>query len=246
MKQKNQETDQLKIVANENIAIKKQVPEKVEKKTFTDFIYDVGPRFRAIKKRDVDNAISIAAFFDEKQLQSIVSLKSVNIIIIEGKKRTDTKTTGHSNRLTAAQLKLIQSFDYSTNFLIRAEYQQINKETGELEDSYSTPHLTIIPEKQAEYINGKDTLKKFLKENSKKSRTNVDAEELKPAKLYFTITKNGSIENVKLDRSSGYPLVDEKMIELINNTSGKWKPAENYKGEKIEQELVVSFGLMGC
>ncbi|PHS04082.1 MAG: hypothetical protein COA88_14525, partial [Kordia sp.] len=107
-------------------------------------------------------------------------------------------------------------------------------------------HLTIIPEKQAVHIDGKNELKKFLKENSKKSRTNVVPEKLRPAKLYFTVTKNGSIKNVKLDRSSGYPLLDEKIIELINNTSGKWKPAENYKGEKIEQELVVSFGLMGC
>ncbi|PHS09412.1 MAG: hypothetical protein COA88_04300 [Kordia sp.] len=180
MKQKNQETDQLKIVANENSAIKTQAPEKVEKSTFTDFIYDVGPRFRAIKKRDVDNAISIATFFDEKQLQSIVSLKSVNIIIIKGEKRIDTRTTGHSNKLTAAQLKLIQSFDYSTNFLIRVEYQQINKETGELEDSYSTPHLTIIPEKQAVHIDGKNELKKFLKENSKKSRTTPATRPRKP------------------------------------------------------------------
>jgi len=36
------------------------------------------------------------------------------------------------------------------------------------------------------------------------------------------------------------------MIELITKTPGEWQPAENYKGEKVDQELVVSFGLMGC
>jgi len=75
----------------------------------------------------VDKAISIATFFDEKQLQSIISLKSISIILIKGDKRTDTKTTGYSEKLTTAQLKLIQSFGYSTNFLIKAEYQQKNK-----------------------------------------------------------------------------------------------------------------------
>jgi len=239
-------TDQLAISVDENITIKNQAPNKIKKKVFTDFIYDVGSRFEAIKKRDVDKATSIDAFFDEKQLQSIVSLKSVSIILIKGDKRTDTQTIGDSDKLTTAQLKLIQSFGYSTNFLIKAEYQKINKETGEIEDSYSTPHLTIVPEKQATYIYGKTALKKFLKENSEKARTNVDPEKLKPAKLYFTITKNGSIKNVKLDRPSGYPLVDKTMIELITKTSGKWIPAENYTGEKVNQELVVSFGLMGC
>jgi len=238
--------DQVAISVDENIATKTQVPDKVKNRVFTDFIYDVGPRFGAIKKREVDKAISIATFFDEKQLQYIVSLKSVSITLIKGDKRIDTKTTGYSDKLTTAQLKLIQSFDYSTNFLIRAEYQQINKETGELEDSYSTPHLTIVPKKQAEYSLGKNALKKFLKESSEITRTNVEPEKLKPAKLFFTVTKKGTIENVKLDRSSNYPLVDKKMIELINNTPGKWQPAENYKGEKVDQELVVSFGLMGC
>jgi len=239
-------TDLVTISVDENITTKTKIPEKVKNRIFTDFIYDVGPRFGAIKKREVDKAISIAAFFDEKKLQSIISLKSISIILIKGDKRTDTKATGHSSKLTIAQLKLIQSLGYSTNFLIKAEYQQINKDTGELEDSYSTPHLTIVPEKQATYIYGKGALKKFLKENSEITRTNVDPKKLKPAKLFFTVTQKGTIENVKLDRSSGYPLVDETMIELITKTSGKWKPAENYNGEKVNQELVVSFGLMGC
>jgi len=120
-------TDQLEISSNDNIPAKTKVPEKVKKRIFPDFIYDVGPRFGAIKKRDVNKAISIDAFFDEKQLQYIISLKSISIILIKGDKRTDTKTTGYNEKLTTAQLKLIQSFGYSTNFLIKAEYQQKNK-----------------------------------------------------------------------------------------------------------------------
>ena len=243
---KNSGAEQPEAIINKTVSINKQISKKVENRIFTDFIYDVGPRFGAIKKRELDQATSITPFFDKKQLQSIVSLKSVSIILIKDDKRTDTKTTGYSNKLTTAQLKLLQSFDYSTSFLIKAEYQQINQKTGELEDSYATPHLTIVPEKQATYSKGIDILKKFLKEKSKTARIGVNAEKLKPAKLYFTVTKKGTIKNVNLDRSSGYPLIDEKMIELIKNTPEKWNPAENHKGEKVNQELVVSFGLMGC
>jgi hypothetical protein len=243
---KDLKTERLGLSVDENITNKNQASNKAENKIFTNFIYDVGPRFGAIKKTKINKIKSFNDFISKEHSERIVSYKSVSIILIKDDKRTDTKITGYSNKLTTAQLKLIQSLDYSTNFLIRAEYLQLNKETGELEDSYSTPHLTIVPKKEASYSGGKSALKKFLKENSEKARRNVEAGKLKPAKLYFTVTKKGNIENVNLDRSSNYPLIDEKMIELINNTSEKWNPAENSKGEKVDQELVVSFGLIGC
>lgn len=238
------ETDQEKSFVNEDIP--NEAEKNTKKEIFIDFIYDVGPRFGPIKKDLVDNAKTIDAFFDEEQIQAIFSLNSVSIIMIIDDKQSDIRETGNSFELTDAQIKLLQASNYSSSFLIRAEYQQKNKETGELEYSYSTPHLTIVPEKQATYVNGKDELKKYLKENSEESRVNVDPDKLKPAKLYFTVTKEGTIKNIKLDRSSGYPEVDKKMIELISKAPGKWLPAENIKGEKVEQELVVSFGLMGC
>jgi hypothetical protein len=33
---------------------------------------------------------------------------------------------------------------------------------------------------------------------------------------------------------------------LANNLPGKWQPAENAKGEKVDQVLVLSFGIVGC
>lgn len=130
--------------------------------------------------------------------------------------------------------------------MINAEYQIRNYETGELEASQSTPHLSLVPHQQANYLFGEDALKYYLKENSKEARVGVDPKKLKPAKLFFTVTKNGTIENIRLDRSSNYPRVDKKMIELISKARGKWMPAENSKGEIVNQELLVSFGLMGC
>jgi hypothetical protein len=44
-----------------------------------------------------------------------------------------------------------------------------------------------------------------------------------------------------------YPTLDEKFMTLIENIPGKWISAENSKGEKIEQELVFTFGpANGC
>ncbi len=242
------ESDKLETSVNEEVATNVKAKEKIEKRIFSDFIYDVGTRFSPIKKADLDKATSITDFLSEDQIQRITLYKSVEVIIIENDRESDIREFGSSDKLNTAQLNLLQSSDYSTNLKIRTDFQEKNKETGELEDGYSTPHLTIVPEKQAVYVSGKDALMDFLKENGKEvvRANNVQEDKLQPAKLFFTVTKKGTIENVKLDRSSNYPEVDKKMIELITKAPGKWKPAENAKGEKVDQELIVSFGLMGC
>jgi hypothetical protein len=33
---------------------------------------------------------------------------------------------------------------------------------------------------------------------------------------------------------------------MITNMPGKWNPATNSKGEKVDQELVFFFGRQGC
>ena len=218
----------------------------MDNKIFTEFIYDVGPRFSPIKKRAIDNATTMETFFDAEHIRSMVTLKSVSITTFIDEKYSDILETGYTKELTVTQIEFLKSLDYSTNIRVRADYEEVNKKTGILEDSYATPHLTIIPETQARYSEGKDALKTFLREHSIVVRENVDPEKLQPAKLFFTVNTEGNIENVRLDRSSNYPLVDKKMIELISKVPGTWKPAENFKGERVNQELVVSFGLMGC
>jgi hypothetical protein len=238
---------------SEEIASNTQVEVKVNNRIFTDFIYDVGPRFGAIKKSDLDKAETIDAFFDSEEIDKMETIKSVSIILtindeqfIINDEQSNIREISGSSKLTDAQRRLLQSSNYSTNFLIKTEYQQKNTETGLFENSYSSLYLTIVPEKQATYLNGRDKLIEYLKINTEDVRANVQADKLLPAKLFFTVTKNGTIENVKQDRTSGYPLIDKKMIELITKTTNNWVPAENLKGEKVNQELVVSFGLMGC
>lgn len=240
------ETNQLKVPVNEELVMHTVALEKPNNRTFTDFVYDVGPRFSPIKKGKLDTAKSINDFLGEDEIQKMVTLKSVNISIVKNKWQADIREIGYSNELTEAQLKLLQSFDYSTNFSIMANYEKMNTETGKLEDDYANPHLTIVPEKQAKYVYGKYALIEYLKKNSKEAIADVQEDRLRPAKLHFTVTKKGTIENVRIDNHSGYPAVDKTMIELISNTLGAWEPAENAKGEKVNQELVISFGLMGC
>ena len=67
-------------------------------------------------------------------------------------------------------------------------------------------------------------------------------------KLSFIVTKNGKITNVAHDAmTTGYPTLDEKFMELIRKIPGPWTAAENANGEKIDYELVFTFGpANGC
>lgn len=254
---KKSKTSKHVTIEKKTIVLNSNAAEKIKKRTFPDFIYDIGSRYNVIKKADLDTLKSFSDIIGEEHANRIVDYKSVSVIIMKDDKQTEIRETGNSDVFTAAQLNLMQSSDYSTNFVVWADYTGKNKETGELEDTHWTPYLTIVPEKEAQYLDdqqqlvnadGKKALKEYLRNSSleARSKAHVIAEELKPAKLYFTVSKTGTIENVRLDRSSNYPTVDAAMIELIKKAPGKWLPAEDINGEKVDQELVVSFGLIGC
>ncbi|MFS4491944.1 energy transducer TonB [Maribacter sp. 2308TA10-17] len=240
------ETDHLEATVSTDVAMNMPIEGPESKEPLPDFSYDVGTRFRPMKKEKLHNATSIHDFFYAEEIQEMVVLESVDINMIKNERPSHIHEIGYTKELNEAQLKLIQTFDYSSNFAIRAEFKKVNTYTGMLVDEYSNPHITIVPEKQAEYVPGKNALITYLRENSKEAIIDVQKDKLRPAKLYFTVTKNGGIENVRLDNHSGYPEVDKKMMELISNVPGSWEPAENINGEKVNQELVISYGLMGC
>lgn len=223
-----------------------QVAAEPDEKTYSDFFYDIGTRFSPIKKGDLDKINLASDFNSNDRSQSTVMYASVSVIIVIDDKRSEIRETGNSNALNDAQLNLLRSSAVSTNFVVKTEYEFKNNLTGKSEFSYNTPHLTIVPEKQAEYLLGKKALLSFLKNHNKENTANLDEDKLQPAKLYFTVSKDGSITDKHLDRTSGFKNIDKTMIDLMDQLPSTWIPAENAKGEKVDQELVVSFGMVGC
>ena len=141
---------------------------------------------------------------------------------------------------------MFESFDYSSNFLLRAEFHTKDSLNASKGGNIYYPHMTVVPEKQARYDGGKDGLLDYLRQANQKNIYNLDEKKLQPAKLSFTVTENGTVINAELDRTSGYSKIDEAMINLVNNLPMKWDPAENANGEKVDQILVISFGMVGC
>ena len=210
------------------------------------FSYDYGPRFSGITKATIEKATLITDLYKDDQIQDIVSYGKVSLVLIENEGQSNTREFSEGTKLSEAQLTLLKSLDYSANFNLRADCKRQNAETGEIEDSFHSPHLTIVPVKQAIYVDGKDALIKFLADGSLDEKAQTEGNKMRPAKLYFTVTKKGEISKVKIGNHSGYKEFDDKMIELMNALPGKWIPAENVDGKKVDQELVVSWGFSGC
>jgi len=243
---KDKETKSQVAVENQDLASNTEAPILIKDRINSDFIFDVAPRFKAIKKSDLNKAKSFSEFITDEHAERIVQYKSLNVIVLDGDRKTDVRENSIGSDFNQAQINLLQSADYATNLLIWADYREKNFDTGNLEYSTWTPYLSVVPETQAIYQNGKVTLIDYLDKNSLAERSNIKTDKLQPATIIFTVNKNGNVENAKLDRTSGYPLVDQKLIELILKTSGSWVPAENIKGEKVDQALTISFGILGC
>jgi hypothetical protein len=65
-------------------------------------------------------------------------------------------------------------------------------------------------------------------------------------RIFFTVTNNGSIDEVKMVETSNYSDVDEAFIKIVKDIPRKWTPAQNGKGKKVGQEFVFTFGVAGC
>ncbi len=213
--------------------------------TRPDFLYDIDFRFQTrITKEDLQKATSIIDILPKKATHELISYNEVKVALLRGD--SEILATGDTELLNAAQLELLKTADYSTNFYIKADCAKKHREPGYLESYDLVYYMTVTPEKEAEYKDGYQAMLDYLKDNSSKEITIAEEGGLKSGKLFFTITQNGKISNVNLESTSGYKSIDQKMLNLIETLPGDWQPATNSKGEKVDQTLVFSFGIMGC
>ncbi len=239
--------EQEETLSSTSVPILNDLLNTIKEQADSDFFYDVDSRYMStMTKEEMGHVRSLDDIFPEEQIESIVSYQSVSVTILGDNYETISIESGESEVFNDAQIKLLHTAPYSTNILIRADYVEKNRQTGKLEENYSTPHITIIPEKEAIYESGKEALINYLKKNSKEQTIIVQKYRLQPGKVHFTICRDGTISDVKLVATSGYPSIDKTMTDLITKTPGKWEPAVNAKGEKVDQELVFSFGIVGC
>ena len=244
----NTESIEENSINNKDLVFQNQDNVYPKEKVIPELYYGVDARFEAVNKEDVHNATTIYAFLNDGEKAQIEQIYSVDVIVVKNNQLSEIRARGTTDQLTDVQKKILKSTDYFSHFTIRTEFKGKNNKTGKMEDRFFGPHITVVPEKQATYVDGKESLINYLKNNSKENMNVIKGDNLGAIKISFIVTKNGIVTNVKHDAmTTGYASIDEKFINLLENIPGKWTPAENAKGEKMDQELVFTFGpANGC
>ncbi len=215
--------------------------------TPTAIHFDLDSRFLlTVTKEQLRTARTIYDIVPGEPEHEIVSYSSVSIRTYVNEQETDIAAVGTGPVLDPAQLALLRSLDYSSNFLIYAQFTEKDATTGATRGNYASPHVTIVPEHQATNSLGKEALVAHVRNGTSALAYVVDAEKLRSGKVHFTVDRSGAVTGIRLSESSGYPLLDQRVLELLNTLPGTWQAATNAKGEAVEQEFVFSFGIVGC
>ena len=157
------------------------------------------------------------------------------------------KATGPTVEFTKEQLDLVANADYSDHLRFSARFNRTNIETGEVEENVLiSQSMSVVPDVQAAYDGGFEALVNYLKQASRDRVKHVKRDEVGRCRIFFNVTNKGTVTGVRMVETSKYAEVDEALIKIVNEIPQKWTPAQNGKGEKVDQEFVFTFGRAGC
>lgn len=212
-----------------------------------DFVYSMQNRFqKTITKEKIDQALSITDIIPVNENNQIESYFNILLTAFAESRKDWIQVRGTDEHLDDAQLLMIQTFGYGSSFSITGNIKKLDETSGQLVNDTIIHYMTVVPDNPTTYKDGTESLINYLKENSADVIAIAKKDQVQPGKISFLVTEDGSIDQVSLKNTSGYTLIDEKMLSLIREIPGSWKIAINAKGEKVAQKLVFFFGSMGC
>lgn len=210
-------------------------------------IYKVAPRFmHTLTKEELQQARSLTDLLPENEQETILALRKGKVTLLGADGEQEQSERGEGDLFNEAQLKLLQSAAYSTDFYVEADYTRQLTGYMSANESHLIYYFTVVPEQEAHYPGGRAALAAYLREHSQAQSAGILRDQLQPGRLRFTVTRQGGTAGAELESTSGYPALDRAMLDLIGDLPEKWLPARDAKGNAVEQELVVFFGVEGC
>lgn len=212
--------------------------------TTSELLYEIKGRYeRPISSSHLENANSLKELILHYPENWIEKYISTEVSITTGSEKQTAKAKDAT--LSTEQKNILRNAKPASKVTISVNYFTKNAVRTELDESRMEVELTVIPDKEANYPNGKKQLIDDLKSSNNKKFSDESLIDLNITSILFTIDKNGGVEDVKLAQSSGNKKVDNVLLESIWNMS-RWIPAENKNGEKVKQQFEFTFGPPGC
>ncbi len=218
-----------------------------EKKTAFEFIYKVDTRFsKTITKEQIDAALSVEDVIPREEVKKVGSYLKIHLTTFVEDRLDWIQVSCEGALFNKEQIQMLQSMDYSSSFSITGKVKKLDTQTSTMIEDTLIYYMTVVPYKPAAYMEGSDALIHYIKTQSREAAAIVDEKIIRPGKISFMITKEGGIGRAKLTSTSGDIPLDIRMLEVVKNIPGKWDIARNERGENVDQELVLFFGLIGC
>ena len=146
--------------------------------------------------------------------------------------------------LTAEQKKLLSNVDIGSDVIVFVKYKFKNSVTHNSESSIIHSTVTLVPEREAEYIGGNEQMTTYFTGKGLAKIFETNPKERQQITVEFLVSDKGEITNPKVTRTSGDIKIDELVLDAISKMP-RWKAAENSKGIKINQEFGFSMGGWG-
>lgn len=211
-----------------------------------EFPYDVRTQYYGIPLNQLQNAEKLDDFLGSDYFQNVSSIEEVRLHSVINGKFSEEYLLAPDNVLTAEQKEYFANAKYGQNFTLLIECYEFKEGYDEPIADRFTPHLSVVPAKEAYYKDGQDKLIDYIREQNKEFTKNYSEKDLNPARIQFVINTEGKLENVELLEPSGIPSIDLNLVKILNELPGEWQPAFNAKGEKVAQPLLLLFGPQGC
>ncbi|HLO43678.1 MAG TPA: hypothetical protein VK175_05040 [Leadbetterella sp.] len=207
--------------------------------------YNLESKF-TVSKDKLSNANSVLDIYTKLAGESSENIASTSIAKLKADMSPIKIEDGERNILNESQTKLLKSLDYEDKFLLKILIKKKINSSDKIVTRLLTYHLTVVPEKVAEYSLGKKSFIDFIRKNTEKETLNITKQKIGSGTISFVVLANGKVSDIKLNNESRLRSLDDKLIKLLKNLPAKWNPARNAQGEAVAQELIFSFGNPGC
>jgi TonB family protein len=184
----------------------------------------------------------------QENYEQVIDYVSIEILTTSNGKTLAAQSS--TDALTNEQKNILNSADLGSDICIKIKfnykkwvYKNISAADTLKEAFYS---VTVVPATEAEYPGGFKQLTSYLTTNifDKISDKN-GAKKIQQAVVKFTVNEEGQLMNVKLSRMSTDSRTDQLILDAIQKMP-RWKPAKNYQGVKVKQEMSIPFRERGC
>lgn len=210
-----------------------------------EFVMKIESRFaRTVSLETIQDASNIMDLLPKDDYKSVRSFRNINISTFSENRWEEYGFTSENDILNQDQKELLSQLDYTESFHVSGDiYFERN---GKIQKDTLVYYMSVAPENPAKFIDGEEDLLDQLRNTIDPLLANIELNRFDPGKIEFTITKDGSIQDIRMVFSCGVKEIDEKILQLFELMEGKWEPATNALGENVEQQLTFFYGAFGC